>query len=191
MAVVVQIDGNDVDAAVPRVDDVGDELWLRVVGGFVLQDRDVSGRVVAECGNRKVGLAVLVEIAGFDVGDARPAIQPHRAELAVPYPAQPDHGAVVVIERGEFSEVSDQQVLDAIFVEIDGRDVVGMRDAGQHGEIARGADVRRIQQDALLHLGGKRIDLRIAVEVRQPDVRNRRSAGDRVGRECVHGELDR
>ena len=42
VAIVVQIDRNDVDAAGARIDRVADERGLRVVRRLVLEDRDLS-----------------------------------------------------------------------------------------------------------------------------------------------------
>ena len=51
-------------------------------------------------------------------------------ELPVAEPAHPDHRAVVVIGGKELAQVGDQQILDAVFVEIHRRHVIGMWHAG-------------------------------------------------------------
>ena len=48
----------------------------------VLENRDLPGLAPAEGRHGEVVLAVAVEVGGLDVGDARPAVQPERAELA-------------------------------------------------------------------------------------------------------------
>ena len=97
LAVVVQIDGDDVNAPGARIDRMSDEIRMRRIGGAVLEDRDLACGAMPERGDHEIGLAVAVEVGGFHVGDARPAVQPEGRELAAAGAAQPDDGAVVVI----------------------------------------------------------------------------------------------
>ena len=81
------------------------------IGGLVLENRDLPCLAPAERRDREIGLAVAVEVGGLDVGDARPAVEPERAELAVAEAAQPDDGALVVIGGKELAEIGDEQIL--------------------------------------------------------------------------------
>jgi hypothetical protein len=77
-------------------------------------------------------LAVAVEVGRLDVRHARPAVEPHgRPELAVGKPAQPDHRALVMVARKELAEIGDEEILQAVAVEVHGRHVIGMREARQ------------------------------------------------------------
>src|SRR3954469_16325334 len=61
-AVMIQIDGDDLDAAWPRIDHVRDERRLRGIGGLVLQDRDLARLAPPEGSDREIRLAVAIEI---------------------------------------------------------------------------------------------------------------------------------
>jgi hypothetical protein len=123
LAVVVQVGGNDVNSAGARVDRVVRERRLGRVCRPVLQDRDVPGLAPSEGRDREVVLAVSVEIRGFDVRHPGPAVEPRRAELAAAEPAQPDHGPFVVIGGEELAQIADEEVLDAVAVDVGDRDV--------------------------------------------------------------------
>ena len=134
LAVAVQIDGNEVDAAGARVDRVGDERRLRRVGGAILEDGDLAGLAPAERGDREIGLAVAVEVRRIDVGDTRPAVEPERAVFALRQAAHPDHGALVVIGREELAHFRDEEILHAVLVDVGERDVSRMGNAGDRRE---------------------------------------------------------
>ena len=172
LAVVIQVDGNDVNAAGARIDRVRDEVGLRRIRRAVLQDGDLTRRAPAERGDRQVGLPVAVEVRGFDVGDARPPVEPERREFAVAQPAQPDHRALLVIAGKEGPEVGDEQIGDAVLVQIRERDVGGVRDAGEDRQAAA-RFVRVAHEDhALAHVGAKDVEPPVAVDIDQVDVRD-------------------
>ena len=62
LAVVIQIDGNDVNAARPRIDGVVGEGRLRGCRRSILENRDPAGLAPPECRDREVVLAIAVEI---------------------------------------------------------------------------------------------------------------------------------
>ena len=126
---MIEIDRDDVDAAGPRIDRVLRERRLGGIRRAVLHDGDLPGLAPAERRDGEIVPAVAVEVRGFDVGDARPAVQPEGAELAVAEPAQPDDRALVVIRREELAEIADEQVLYAVLVDVGEGDVRRMRNA--------------------------------------------------------------
>src|SRR5207244_11970801 len=65
-----------------RSSDLLGERRLTWVTGVVLHDRDATRRPPPERGDGEVVPAVAAEVRRFDVGDARPAIEPEAAELA-------------------------------------------------------------------------------------------------------------
>ena len=80
----------------------------------ILEDRERARLAPSERGDCEIGPAVAVEVGGLDIGDARPAVEPEGAELALAEAAQPDDGAVAVIGRKELAEIGDEQILDAV-----------------------------------------------------------------------------
>ena len=74
LAVLVEVDRDGMDGAGPRIDQVRREGRVRVVGRAVLEHREVADLAPAEGRDREIELAVAVEVRGFDVGDARPAV---------------------------------------------------------------------------------------------------------------------
>ena len=77
--------------------------------------------------------------AGFDVGHTRPSVEPERAELPVPETAHPDDRAFVVVRGKELAQVGDEQIEDAVLVEVDRRHVIGMRRRGQDRQVPDGS----------------------------------------------------
>ena len=157
--------------------DVGRERRLRGARRPVLEDRDLSGLAPSEGGDGEIVLAVAVEIGGLDVGDTRPAVEPEGAELALAEPAEPDHGALAVIRRKELAEIGDEQILDAVAIDVGQRDVRGVRDARDDRQ--RAACLRRPagEDQPLPHVGAEHVEPLVAVEIDEPDVRDGRRAG--------------
>ena len=130
LSVLVQIDRDDVNCARARIDDVRDERRLAERSSLVFEDRDVPCRPPPECGDRKIGLAVAVEIARFDVGDAGNPSAQNPPNFPLPSAAHPDDRAVGVIAREELAEIRDEQILQSVPVDVGERHVIGMRDVG-------------------------------------------------------------
>ena len=131
LAVAVQIDRDDVDAA--RRADRSCASSNAGCDGFVVRFSrigDLPGLAPAERGDREIVLAVAVEVGGLDVGDARPAVEPEGAELAVARPRSQIDRALVVIGRKELAEIADEQILHAVLVDVGERDVRRVRNAG-------------------------------------------------------------
>ena len=138
---------------------------------------DLPGLAPAERGDREIGLAVAVEVRRFDVGDARPAVEPERAELALRQAAHPDHGALGVIGREELAHFGDEQILHAVLVDVGERDVSRMRNARDLRESPARRPWIAAEDEPLAHVGAEHVELPVAVEVDEPHVRHRRSAG--------------
>ena len=93
-AVLVDVHRHRVNRARPRIDDARDERRLGVVGGVVLEHREVADLAPAEGGDGDVERAVAVEVGQLHVGDARPAVERQGLVLARLRAAQPDDGAL-------------------------------------------------------------------------------------------------
>ena len=90
--------------------------------------------------------------------------------------AQPDHRPFGVIAGKELAQVGDQQVLDAVAIDVGQRHVRGVRDARDDRQraacLGRAAD----EHQALPHVGAEHVEPLVAVEVHELDVRDRRRA---------------
>ena len=91
--------------------------------GVVLQDREITGPAPPEGRDCQINPAVTVEVGALDVRHARPTFETERRERTVLASAEPDDGTVTLIGRQEPAEVADQEIEDAIAVEVDGCDV--------------------------------------------------------------------
>ena len=131
--------GIDLDAAGALIDRVGRERRL----GQRSSIGSRGSRPVRSCATRTPRrrdrfLPSPLKSAASTLGDARPAVQPERgAELPLAEPAQPDHGALLVIGGKELAHVGDEQILDAVRVDVGEGDVRRVRDAGDDRQRAR------------------------------------------------------
>ncbi len=108
----------------------GEELRRLPVLRAVLEQDQAAGAPPAEDRGHQVEVAVAIEISGAHVGDTTELVgEDERLVGAVLVPPQPHDGAVGVIGGLERAEVTDQQVLQAVLVEVDPLDVRGMRDS--------------------------------------------------------------
>src|SRR3954447_15957987 len=117
--VAVDVHRNGMDRARALVDLKRDKRGLVVVGGVVLQDREITGPPPAECRDGQIEPAVGVEVRALDVRYARPTLETEGGKRTVFASAEPDHGAVTLIGWQELAEVADQEVEVAIAIEID------------------------------------------------------------------------
>ena len=90
------------------------------IGRPVLENLHAAGLPIAERADEQIEIAVAVEVRGLDVGDTRQPADRERREPAVSQSTQPDDRALVVIARQELAEIGDEQILDAVPIEIDG-----------------------------------------------------------------------
>ena len=80
--------------------------------------------------------------------------------------AQPDDGALVVIGGEELAEVADEQILDAVLVDVGERDVRGVRDAGEVREHRTVPGRAAAEHQAKSHVGREECQLLVAAEMR-------------------------
>ena len=159
--------------------------------GAVLEDRDLPGLSPPEGGDREIDLAVAVEIRGIDAGNPGPAIEPERAELPLRQTAHPDDRPFGVIGGKELPHLGHQQILDAVLVDVRHRDVGRVRDAGDLRQGGRGRARGAAEDQPLTHVRAQQIELPVSVEIDQPHVRDRGSAGHSGNREHATCEGDR
>ena len=191
LAVVIEVDGNDVDRPGARIDRV------------IREDRPAWGpssvfSMIAICpvfrhpnaATSEIVPAIAVEVGGLDVGDPRPAVEPEGAELAVAESAQPDDGALVVIGREELAEIGDEQILDAVLVDVGQGDVRRMRDAGDRRQRAVRPAGLPVNTRPWRMSVPSRLELLVAAEMHQLDVRYRGRPGHVRQRQCAPRELN-
>ena len=161
----------------------GSIVWLandglRVVRGLVLEDRDLPGGVVSERRDGEIELAVVVEVGSLDVGDARPAVEPHRGtELAVGDRPRIQMTAPWWWSAGKNSPRSATSrsrmpsLSRSTGVTWSGCGMLATIESSLGGAQRRGAE-----DEPQLHFRRKQVDLPVAVDVRQPHVRDGRHA---------------
>ena len=137
-------------------------------------------RPPAKGGDRQIVLAVAIEVGGLDVGDARPVVQPrHGAELALAHSLQPDHSALLVVGRKERAHVANEDVLDAVAVDVCKSCVRRVRNTGERLPTAGPAVTvplecpARGEDDALTHVGPEQVQPPVAVDVFNRQARHR------------------
>src|SRR5262249_25830065 len=118
--VAVKVGDRDVNRSVTRIHNMGNELRMVPVGGAVFENGDVAALEPAEDGNDKVQLTVAVEVGGLHIGDAAHALeQGDRGVKTTRFlAAQPDDSAARLVGGREIAEVGDNEVLDAIAIQI-------------------------------------------------------------------------
>ena len=84
----------------------------------------------------------------------------------------------------ELAEIGDEEILQAIAVEVHGRHVIGMREARQDRQLARSGDRQGAEQESLRHFGRQQVEPPVAVEIHEAHVRH---CGRR--RDLRHGQL--
>ena len=130
----------------------------------------------AKCAHQDVQLSVPIEIGGAHVGDSwKPAVRMRLVLTALEAP-QPYGGPFFFISRQELAEIGNQQIAQAISVEIDGLRVCGMRHFRNHRELAAGVSRVAAQHQTMPHVRRDDLQRAVAVEIEQADVGNRRRA---------------
>ena len=109
------------------------EVRVLPVGGLVLQVDDLAGLAPAEDGHDQVQLAVAVEVSGLHV---RHAPTPSSSVMGVKVPSALPRSqmtrAQLGIGRRGAAEVGDDQVLDAVAIEVHHLGMSRDRQLGQH-----------------------------------------------------------
>ena len=120
LAVAVDISNRDVNSAVPIIEDARNETRFFPVARLILQVEDLAGLAPAEGGDHEIELSIAAEIGGLHVCDATDIVQKGvRLKAALAQTAQPDHAAATGIGRPKTTEVGDENVRDAVAVEVD------------------------------------------------------------------------
>src|ERR1051325_9728847 len=153
-----------------RIDEGRRQRWLTRTARLVFEDGDMPGRSPSKCGDGKIDLAIAIEIARFHVGDAGQAVGPEAAELSAAERTHPDHRAIGVIAREKLTEVRDEQILESVAIDVGEGDVIGMRNIGDHLQRALRFEMSP-EDGSLIHLRADHVDLAVAVEVSDLDVR--------------------
>src|SRR5207253_4373185 len=117
--VSVEIADRDMNRAMPLIQDMRHKHGLGPVSRAVFQVRDLSGVSPAEDSNNQIELAVAVEIRGLNIGHAADAGEERdRRERAVRGAAQPNHASQTPVRGCEVAETSDNDVQNAITVQV-------------------------------------------------------------------------
>ena len=99
----------------------------------VLQPHDTTVRV-AENGDGEVEVAVAIEIAGLDVGDATDAAEQRARNVSVTAREQDRHCAELLIVRKQIAEDRNHDVAGAIAIDVGHRRVTrNLQVLGQYG----------------------------------------------------------
>ena len=118
------------DRSRPRIELARLEHRRLPVAGLVLEQRHLAGEAPAEAADDDVEVAVAVEVGGAGIGRARQSGgDRHRDERLIAAAAEPVDGAVCMVGRLERSQVGDEEVVEAVLVEVDRLDVGGVRQA--------------------------------------------------------------
>ena len=96
-----------------------------------------------------------------------------------------------VIGGKELPHLGHEQILDAVLVDVRHRDVGRVRDAGDLSQGGRGRARSAAEDQPLTHVRAQQIELPVSVEIDQPHVRDRGSAGHSGNREHATCEGDR
>ena len=133
--VPVEVGGRDVEGPRALVERRRDELRLLPVAGAVLEQQDPAPGEEAERGDHEIEVPVAVEVGRLHVGDAGELLGEDALLVgAVGLAPQPHHGALLVVLGHEEADVGDQQVVEAVAVEVDEggpRRVRDLRDLAQ------------------------------------------------------------
>ncbi len=156
-AVAVEVRDRHVDGAVAVVNDVRHELRLGPVGRLIFEEEDLAGGVEAEGGDDQVELARAAEVGGLHVGHPADALQQSDGRVGAVGPAaQPDDAAALAVGRLEAAEVGDDDVEDAVAVQVHHLGVAGVRHRRQHAP--GGVGLGGLQQhDPSLARGGAHV----------------------------------
>ncbi len=125
---------------------------------------------VAERADEQIEIAVAVEVRGFDIGDPRQPANPEGRVASVAQSAQPDDRALVVIARQELAEIGDEQIGDAVLVEIDGRGARGIRHARDEREPGVAIVGAAEEHHPVSHVAHDELEPTVAVEIGELDV---------------------
>ena len=174
VAVVIQVDREHMDAArrAGRSVCFVNAGWVGTAVVFSM-NRDSPVFRHPNAATSEIVAAVAVEVSGFDIGDARPSVEPEGAELAVGESAQPDDRALVVIGREELAEIADEQILDAVLVDIGEGDVSRVRNAGDVRQRRTVSGRAAREHEAEAHVGREQTELLVTAEMHQLHVRHR------------------
>ena len=142
--------------------------------------------MIAEGRDGQIELAVAVEVGGFDVGHARPAVEPHGGpNLPLGSPRIQITAPLSMVARKELAEIGDEQILQAVFVEVDRRHVIGMRKAGEDRELAAvPTDEARSRSPCCISVA-EQVEPPVAVEVHKLHVGHGRRRRDSAARTRV------
>src|SRR5438128_9298080 len=102
-------------------------MGLAPVAGLVLQIIDRPVVAPTKSGYDQIQLAAATEISSLHIRDATDAVQQRvRLKAPIAQATQPDHTAARSIGRLHAAQIGDQNVLDAVAVEIDNLRVSGV-----------------------------------------------------------------
>ena len=143
----------------------------------ILEHGDLPGLAPPERSDREIRLAVPVEVRRIDAGDTRPAVEPERGVFALCQATHPDRGPLGVIGREELAHFRDEEILHAVLVDVGERDVSRMGNARDLRESPARRPWIATEDESLAHVGAEDVELTVAIQVDEADVRHRRSAG--------------
>ena len=172
-AVAVEVGDRHVDRPRPRVERVLGELRRRPVGRLVLVVERAADLAEAVGGDHEVEVAVAVEVGGLHVGVAGDVLdQRARLELERARLAQPHDAALLVVGRQVLAEVGHDQVLLPVLVEVDHLRVGGVRE--DRDLLEPGLPLPGVAEEhgPAPHVAGHDLELAVAVEVEEADVRD-------------------